>query len=402
MEMQPTKTSKESLFSVFFVFLRLGCTSFGGPVAHIGYFHDEFVRRRRWLSDEAYTDLVALCQFLPGPASSQVNYAVGFVRHGWIGGILAWTAFTLPSAILLIAFAYGLHWFGNPEEAGWILGLKLAAVAVVAKAIWGMGTTLCTDRSTLSLAILAAVVMLLFPFGWTQVAVIAGGGLVGWLIPSKEKGNAPKQRVLAPPLKRRTGILCLTLFFVLLVGLWFLTLISGSHLVAVSEAFYRSGALVFGGGHLILPLLEQTVVRPGWVDQSIFLAGYGAAQAVPGPLFSFAAFLGTAMNESPNGWIGGIFCLIVIYIPSILLVTGILPFWSRIRQNQMARRALRGTNAAVVGLLLAAFYTPVWTSSVASPAAVAFVLTGFVLLHVWRLPPWVLVILSGLGGWLFF
>ncbi len=394
------KTSKHSLLSLFLIFLRLGCTSFGGPVAHLGYFRDEFVRRRKWLSDEAFADLVALCQFLPGPASSQVNYAVGFLRKGWIGGLIAWAAFTLPSAIVLILFAYGLASFGDPDGAGWVLGLKLAAVAVVAKAVWGMGTSLCTDRGTISLAILAGVLMLLLPYGWTQIAVIVGGALIGWIFFRVNERNGSGGS-MAVPLSRRVGFICLTLFAGLLVGLWLLTLFWDNRFLAVFEAFYRSGSLVFGGGHLVLPLLEETVVRPGWIDQSTFLAGYGATQAVPGPLFTFSAFLGTAMNEAPNGWWGGLFCLAAIYVPSVLLVTGLLPFWDRVRRNHAARRALRGTNAAVVGLLLAAFYDPVWTSAVGSPKAVAFVLAGFLFLQFWKLPPWALVILSGFAGWAF-
>lgn len=386
-----------SLLSLFLVFLRLGCTSFGGPVAHLGYFREEFVRRRRWLTEEAYADLVALCQFLPGPASSQVNYAVGFLRRGWIGGFVAWCGFTLPSAAVLILFAYGLSAFGDPTGAGWVLGLKLAAVAVVAKAVWGMGTQLCDDRTTASLALAAAAGMLLLPGAWTQIGIIVAGALLGWLLlPAPE---AQAAGLAGPtPLSRRAGSFCLLGFAVLLAGSWILTRLADSQALAVFEAFYRSGALVFGGGHVVLPLLEEAVVRPGWIDQSAFLAGYGAAQAVPGPLFTFAAFLGTAMNEAPNGWFGGLFCLVAIYVPSVLLVTGLLPFWERIRANRSARRALRGTNAAVVGLLLAAFYDPVWTSAVISPAAAAFALAGFLLLQFWNLPPWALVILSGIAG----
>lgn len=393
-------SSPHSLISLFLVFLRLGCTSFGGPVAHLGYFREEFVRRRRWLTDEAFADLVALCQFLPGPASSQVNYAVGFLRRGWVGGIVAWSAFTLPSALVLILFAYGLSSLGNPDGSGWVLGLKLAAVAVVAKAVWGMGTQLCTDRATITLALFAGILMLLLPYGWMQISVIAGGAVIGWLFLQTEERKSVGSS-LSVPLRRRTGLLCLGIFAVLLVGLWLATLMFSNQYLAVFEAFYRSGSLVFGGGHLVLPLLEETVVRPGWVDQSTFLAGYGATQAVPGPLFTFSAFLGTAMNDAPNGFLGGIFCLIAIYVPSVLLVTGLLPFWDRVRRNHAARRALRGTNAAVVGLLLAAFYDPVWTSAVISPEAVAFVLAGFLLLQFWKLPPWALVILSGFAGWAF-
>lgn len=392
--------SRPSLSSLFLVFLRLGCTSFGGPVAHLGYFREEFVKRRRWLTDEAYADLVALCQFLPGPASSQVNYAVGFLRRGWLGGLIAWCGFTLPSAVVLILFAYGLSAFGDPAGAGWVHGLKLGAVAVVAKAVWGMGTTLCPDRATVSLALAAGAAVLVVPSPWTQVGVILAGGFLGRLLLSAPSAPSAAGEIGKLPLDRRAGAILLFLFGFLLVGLWALAGATDSRPLAYFEAFYRSGSLVFGGGHVVLPLLEEAVVRPGWIDQGTFLAGYGAAQAVPGPLFTFAAFLGTALNEPPNGWAGGLFCLAAIYVPSILLVSGLLPFWRRIRSNQAARQALRGTNAAVVGLLLAAFYDPVWTGAVVSPTAAAFALVGFLLLRFWNLPPWALVILGGFAGWL--
>jgi len=386
------------LLALFLTYLRLGFTSFGGPVAHLGYFRDEFVSRKKWLTDEAYADLVALCQFLPGPASSQVSYAIGYLRHGWWGGFLAWCGFTLPSAFALILFAYGLTALGDTSGAGWVLGLKLAAVAVVAKALWGMGTKLCRTRTTVTFALVAGALVLLFPTVWAQLGVIAGGALAGWALLDQPPAGAGAKAGKSS-LSSRTGFFCLMTFAVLLIGLWIAAAFSGSRWIDTFEAFYRSGSLVFGGGHVVLPLLEESVVAPGWVDQGTFLAGYGAAQAVPGPLFTFSAFLGASMNASPTGWLGGLYCLVAIYVPSILLVTGLLPFWDRIRSNQAAKRALAGTNAAVVGLLLAAFYNPVWTSAVISPRAAAFALVGFLLLQFWKMPPWALVILSGLAGW---
>jgi len=390
-----------SLSSLFLIYLRLGFTSFGGPVAHLGYFRDEFVTRKKWLTDEAYADLVALCQFLPGPASSQVSYAIGYLQRGWWGGILAWCGFTLPSAFALILFAYGLASFGDAANSGWVLGLKLAAVAVVAKAVWGMGIKLCNTKTKITFAFLAAAVVLLFPTVWTQIGVIVLGAIGGWLLfstASEINGTGGTN----PSLSRKKGALCLALFAVLLVGFWLAASLTQSRAVGYFDAFYRSGSLVFGGGHVVLPLLEEAVVRPGWVDQSTFLAGYGAAQAVPGPLFTFSAFLGASLNESPTGWLGGLFCLIAIYIPSILLVTGLLPFWERIRGNRGAKRALAGTNATVVGLLIAAFYNPVWISAVVSTEAVAFAVIAFLFLQIWKLPPWALVIASGFAGWVIF
>tara|TARA_R100000027_G_scaffold52103_3_gene40838 strand:- start:16067 stop:17257 length:1191 start_codon:yes stop_codon:yes gene_type:complete len=386
------------LLSLFFIYLRLGLTSFGGPVAHLGYFRDEFVIRRKWLTDQAYADLVALCQFLPGPASSQVGYAIGYQRHGWAGGIIAWSAFTLPSAIALILFAYGLSSIGDASDAGWVLGLKLAAVAVVAKAVWGMGIKLCNTRTTASFALISAAVILLFPTAWAQVGVVIAGAIAGWLLLSADTPD-PGHSATGAKRSPRAGCLYVALFAALLLGFWGLSSISDSRWVQYFDAFYRSGSLVFGGGHVVLPLLEEAVVSTGWVDENTFLAGYGAAQAVPGPLFTFSAFLGASMDRSPTGWLGGLYCLVVIYIPSILLVTGILPFWEKIRANRGARRALAGTNAAVVGLLLAAFYDPVWTSAIVSPRAAAFAVIAYLLIQFWKVPAWALVILSGLVGW---
>jgi chromate transporter len=394
--------NRPPLLDLFLIYLRLGVTSFGGPIAHLGYFREEFVRRKKWLTDEAYADLVALCQFLPGPASSQVSYAIGYLRLGWWGGFLAWCGFTLPSAVALILFAYGLTALGDASGAGWVLGLKLAAVAVVAKALWGMGSQLCNSRTTVTFALIAGAVVLLSPTAWAQLGVIAAGALAGWVLLGGPANKTHGQGNPSFSLHPRTGLFCLGAFGVLLIGLWVAASFSESRWVDTFAAFYRSGSLVFGGGHVVLPLLEESVVGSGWIDQGTFLAGYGAAQAVPGPLFTFSAFVGTSMNSAPTGWIGGLYCLVAIYVPSILLVTGLLPFWEKIRSNPAAKRALAGTNAAVVGLLLAAFYDPVWTSAVVSPKAAAFALVGFLLLQFWKMPPWALVILSGLAGWVVF
>ncbi|MGE9291950.1 MAG: chromate efflux transporter [Puniceicoccales bacterium] len=390
--------NRSALLQLFLTYLRLGLTSFGGPIAHLGYFRDEFVVRKKWISDESYADLVALCQFLPGPASSQVSYAIGYIRHGWLGGILAWCGFTLPSAMALILFAYGLSTWGDVSEAGWVQGLKLAAVAVVAKAVWGMGTKLCKTRATITLALAACAIVLLFPTVWAQLGVILAGALAGsTLLPNPPQNHRANDT--GPSGSHRTGALCLVAFGALLIVPSAIATFTHSPLLLTFDAFYRSGSLVFGGGHVVLPLLEEAVVQPGWIDPNTFLAGYGATQAVPGPLFTFAAFLGASMNEPITGWFGGLFCLGAIYIPSILLVTGVLPFWERIRKNQTAKRALAGTNAAVVGLLLAAFYQPAWTSAILSPQAAAFALIAFLLLQFWKMPPWALVILCGFAGW---
>jgi chromate transporter len=371
-----------------FVFLRLGCTSFGGPIAHLGYFRAEFVERRRWLTERAYADLVALCQFLPGPASSQTGFGIGLMRAGLLGGLAAWTGFTLPSAILLILFAFGAHSIGaSSAGAGLLHGLKLVAVAIVAQAVLGMARSLCPDRVRASIATVAMVVMLLVPFPLAQVALIIAGAAAGWILCKAEVATEPDS--LAMPVSRKFGLACLSAFFVLL-ALSLLPLQSG----ALFDAFYRSGALVFGGGHVVLPLLRDAVVTPGWVSDSDFLAGYGAAQAIPGPLFTFAAYLGAVTA----GISGAVIALIAIFVPGILCLLGTLPYWHELRARPAAQAAMRGTNAAVVGLLGAALYNPVWTSAVQSPADFAIAATGFILLTVWRAPPLLAVILSALAG----
>lgn len=382
---------------IFGAFLRLGLASFGGPVAHLGYFRAEFVARRRWLSEAAYADVVALCQFLPGPASSQVAVSLGVLRAGLPGGLAAWCGFTVPSAIAMAAFAYGVGHAGDLAHAGWLHGLKIVAVAVVAQAVWGMARTLCPDRARVTLAIGAALLMLTFPSAWGQVGAIVVGALFGWrFLPAAPTTAGDANFALS----RRFGLLSLATFFVLLLALPFVAAASQSHALALVASFYRSGSLVFGGGHVVLPLLQQAVVAPGWIGADRFLAGYGAAQAVPGPLFSFAAYLGAAMDPSPNGWLGAAICLAAIYLPSFLLLIGVLPFWDRLRARSDVRSALQGVNAAVVGLLLAALYTPVWTSAIGSSLDFAIGLVAFLLLAFWRAPPWLVVVLGATAGWL--
>ncbi len=383
--------------AVFLTFLKLGLTSFGGPVAHLGYFRDAFVVRRRWFDEHTYADLVALCQFLPGPASSQVGISIGLARAGLPGAVAAWLGFTAPSALALIAFGYGVTAFGDGVPAGLLHGLKIVAVAVVAQAVWGMARSLCPDAPRATLAVLAACAALVMPGPFVQVAIIVAGGLAGlaFLGGDAAAGGAP----LGIAVRRRTAVAALAVFALLLAGLPLLAAAGDAQWLALTDSFYRSGALVFGGGHVVLPLLQAEVVPTGWVDADAFLAGYGAAQAVPGPLFTFAAYLGTVADPAPNGWLGALICLAAIFAPSFLLVVGVLPFWEALRRMGRIQRALRGINAAVVGLLLAALYTPVWTGAVSGATDVALALVAFLLLVLWKVPPWLVVILAALGGW---
>jgi chromate transporter len=384
-----------AVLEVLGVSTRLGLTSFGGPIAHFGYYREEYVVRRRWLDEAQYADLVALCQFLPGPASSQVSIAIGTMRAGLPGGVAAWFGFTLPSALLMIAFAYGAQALGV-ADAGWLHGLKVVAVAVVAQAVWGMARSLAPDRPRATLAILAAIAVLASRTAVAQIAVIAAAGLLGRLfLPASEIAPA---RAASVRVGRGVAVAALALFFGLLVGLPIARQVTASHALAVFDSFYRSGSLVFGGGHVVLPLLQAEVVPPGWVSNEEFIAGYGAAQAVPGPLFTFAAYLGAVMREPPNGWIGGAWALVAIFVPAFLLVIGSLPFWERLRERAGFQAALRGINAAVVGLLLAALYDPVWTSAIESAADFGLALVAFGLLAFWRMSPWLVVLLTAAGG----
>jgi len=379
------------------VFLKLGLTSFGGPVAHLGYFRTEFVERRRWLDDKSYADLVALCQFLPGPASSQVGMALGLRRAGWAGALAAWLGFTLPSAIALLLFAYGVSAWSGLAASGAVHGLKIAAVAVVAQAVWGMSRTLCPDRSRAGIAIVAALIALALPTAAGQVGAIVFGALLGrWALPSGALAPATHQDY---GVSRRTGALLLALCAAGLLLLPALSASQPSGWLAATAVFYQAGALVFGGGHVVLPLLQAGVVPPGWVGNDAFLAGYGAAQAVPGPLFTFAAYLGALMPSPLGGWAGGLAMLVVIFIPAFLLVAGALPFWEALRQRAGVQRAMAGINAAVVGLLGAALYDPVWTSAIHSRADFGLALAAFGARLVARLSPALVVLLAAAAGW---
>ncbi len=389
-------SGRGSASEVFGAFLKLGLTSFGGPVAHIGYFREEFVVRRKWLDERAYADLVALCQFLPGPASSQVGMALGLSRAGYAGALAAWTAFTLPSAVALVLFAYGVANLGGLAGGGWLHGLKVAAVAVVALAVLGMARSLAPDRDRASLAVAAAAITLMIPSAWGQVAAIVAGGLAGITL---LKGGAPEDHARLPlTVPKSHAVAALTLFVALLVLLPVLAAGADSQALKLVDAFYRAGSLVFGGGHVVLPLLQAEVVPTGWMSNDAFLAGYGAAQAVPGPLFTFAAYLGAVMGPAPNGLAGALICLVAVFAPSFLLVVGAVPFWEEIRRFPLAQAALRGVNAAVVGLLLAALYHPVWTAGVQSATDYLLAMAAFVLLFLWKTPPWLVVVLCAIAG----
>jgi chromate transporter len=374
---------------VFRAFLVLGLTSFGGPVAHLGYYREAFVIRRRWIDERAYADLVALCQFLPGPASSQVSIGIGLAKAGLPGAFAAWFAFTMPSALALTAFGYGIVAFHDAIPAGLLHGLKVVAVAVVAQAVWGMARTLCPDPPRVTLAVLAAGAVLAAPTPLLQVAVIAAGGLAGLAFLRAEVDA--RHVSLGIEVGKGVAVGALVLFFALLVGLPLLAAAVPSQSLALIDSFYRSGALVFGGGHVVLPLLQSEVVPSGWVTKDAFLAGYGAAQAVPGPLFTFAAYLGAVMGPVPNGWLGAGICLVAIFLAS--------PFWDQLRHLRLVQKALLGVNAAVVGLLLAALYDPVWTSGILGPGDFALASAAFTLLAFWKLPPWLVVALTAAGGW---
>jgi chromate transporter len=381
---------------VFTTFLKLGLTSFGGPIAHLGYFRDELVVRRKWLDEAGYADLVALCQFLPGPASSQVGFSLGILRgNGLLGGLAAWSAFTMPSALILIAFAMGAAAFTGPVAEGFLHGLKLIAVAVVAQAIWGMSRTLTPDRARAAIALAAIAVVVFFSGSFGQIAAIALGACAGlWLCRGEV---APVSGHLNFPVTRRAGAIGLVFFAALLLIPLGVTA-AGSGAIALFGAFYRSGALVFGGGHVVLPLLQAQVVAPNWVSNETFLAGYGLTQAVPGPLFTFAAYLGAVMGPPPNGLAGAAIALIAIFLPGMLLVYGALPFWDALRTRPAAQAAMRGTNAAVVGILGAALYNPVWTTAVSTSRDFALALAGFLFLTVWKIPPWAVVVLLAAAG----
>ncbi|PID01632.1 ChrA protein [Sporosarcina sp. P2] len=384
-------SSIKRLVELFIVSLKLGLTSFGGPTAHLGYFHEEYVRKRKWMDEKSYADLVALAQFLPGPASSQVGIGIGVARAGVLGGLVSFLGFTMPSVVALILFATLLAG-SDISEAGWLHGLKIVAVAIVAHAILGMAKNLTPDVKRKAIALLALVVTVLWQATFTQVSVIVIAGLVGlWLFNVHDTSEAVSMKFLV---SKKMGVICLTLFFTLLGILPLLRELTGSYWVALFDSFYRSGALVFGGGHVVLPLLEQELVPVGWIGSESFLAGYGATQAVPGPLFTFAAYLGAVMN----GWQGGLFATVAIFLPAFLLIVGALPFWDALRNHPKIKGAVMGVNAAVIGILLSALYNPIWTSTILQAEDFALAAILFSMLTIWKMPPWLVVLAGALGG----
>lgn len=389
--------ARGSTGEVFLAFLKLGLMSFGGPVAHLGYFRGEFVERRGWLDDKSYSDLVALCQFLPGPASSQVGMALGLGRAGWLGALAAWLGFTMPSAIALILFAFGVTQWAGLASSGAVHGLKVAAVAVVAQAVWGMAKSMCPDRLRAGVAIVAALLVLVLPSALGQIAAIGMGAVVGrWAL---QIGQLPSARHRNYGVSKRVGAFMLVVFAALLVLLPVAAAATHSLFLSAIAVFYKAGALVFGGGHVVLPLLQTGVVPPGWIGNDAFLAGYGAAQAVPGPLFTFAAYLGAAMPAPWGGWAGGLALLLAIFLPAFLLVVGALPFWETMRQRGAMQKSMGGINAAVVGILAAALYDPVWSSAIHAKADFGLALACFGLLVHGRVSPVVVVAGAALGGW---
>jgi chromate transporter len=398
---EPERTTSRGLGEVVAAFLKLGCLSFGGPIAHLGYLRAELVEKRKWLDDAHYADLVALCQFLPGPASSQVVFALGMHRAGLLGAIVASLCFTLPSALLMIGFAYGVAMIGDLQAAGWLHGLKLAAVAVVAQAVWGMGRKLCPDRARISICIASASVLLAVSGAIAQIGVIAVGGVVGWWL---YRETVTVVSLPADPKPRRQHVAAvgaLVVFFVLLAALPALSSATDSRAIAELDSFYRSGSIVFGGGHVVLPILRAEVVPSGWLTNDQFLAGYGAAQALPGPLFTFSAYLGAAMISGIPRWLNGVWCLFAIFLPAWLLIGGALPFWHRVRSKRWAQAALAGANAAVVGVLLAALYNPVMSEGIRAQGDLVAALVAFLVLEHWKAPPWLVVVaMAGAGQWL--
>ncbi|MGE7625531.1 chromate transporter [Viridibacillus sp. NPDC096237] len=381
----------KSLLEILLVSTKLGLTSFGGPVAHLGYFHDEYIRRRKWMDEKSYADLVALCQFLPGPASSQIGIGIGVMRAGVLGGLVSFIGFTLPSVIVLILFALVLHGL-DIGDAGWIHGLKIVAVVIVAHAILGMAPKLAPDLKRKALVLFALVGTLLWQSAFNQVGIIVLSAIIGFILYKQHTENDEAKTYF--PISRSVGVICLTLFFGLLIFLPILREVTSLSWIAMFDSFYRSGSLVFGGGHVVLPLLENKFIPTGWVSEEAFLAGYGATQAVPGPLFTFGAYLGTVMN----GWQGGLIATIAIFLPAFLLILGTLPFWDSLRRNPKIKGALTGINAAVIGILIAALYHPIWTSSILAPIDFAFAAILFSMLVYWKLPPWIVVLTGAIGG----
>lgn len=383
-----------NLIEVFWIFLKLGITSFGGPIAHLGFFHDEFVVRRKWVNEHAYADLVALCQFLPGPASSQVGMALGFSRAGYLGALAAWIGFTIPSAVLLVLFAFGVSSLTDSIHLSYLHGLKIVAVAIVGQAIWGMITKLCPDKVRASIAVFAAILASLMTSAVSQIGIIAMGAALGIML-LKSRDSLPHSPFMTKS-SRRVGTFLLALFVAILIGLPFVATFYNNASLKQFDSFYRAGSLVFGGGHVVLPLLKNEVVNSNMVSNESFMAGYGAAQAIPGPLFSFSAYLGAVSNALPSGIWGALICLVAVFLPSFLLILGVLPFWESLRKFDQMKFAMKGINATVVGLLLAAFYNPVWTSAILTTKDFAIAIGAFLLLALWKTPPWLVVILTSL------
>lgn len=389
-----TRRPRHGAGEVFWAFLKLGLTSFGGPIAHLGYFREELVIRRRWLDDSTYADLVALCQFLPGPASSQVGFALGLMRAGWLGALAAFTAFTLPSALILLTFAMTAASISGPVGIGALRGLKIVAVAIVAQAVWGMARNLCPDRGRATIAVSAVALLAFIPGAFGMVSAIILGALAGLALGRGAAASVGGHINL--PISRAFGAGALLTFFALLALLPLAA--QQGQIWAVVDSFYRAGALVFGGGHVVLPLLQAEIVQPGWVTPDAFLVGYGLAQAVPGPLFTFAAYLGAVLGPEPNGVAGATLALLALFLPGFLLLVGVLPYWDRFRAMARAQSLMQGANAAVVGILGAALYSPVFTSAIGSPRDFTLALACFVLLTAWQAPPWVVVVVAALGG----
>lgn len=396
------KPNHISVWTIFITFLRLGLTSFGGPVAHLGYFRTEFVDQKKWLSDQEYSDLVALCQFLPGPASSQVGLAIGMMKARYLGALAAWLGFTLPSALLLTIFAFGIAGTQSSGLTAVLMGLKIVAVGIVAHAVWGMAQSLCRGYVQAALAIIATATLLLFPNAIIQVGVIFASGFIGWLlIKTKQSNQQSKQSSFDNLGSRKVSVIWLALFFILLLLLPILASSSNSSALELFDGFYRTGALVFGGGHVVLPLLQTETVGAGLMTNDAFLAGYGAAQAVPGPLFTFASFLGAVNNTPTNGVIGSIICLLAIFLPSFFLIAGALPFLGKLRSNHQMQSVLAGVNACVVGILAAALYNPLWTSTIKGPTEFVMAAAAFIALAFLKAPSWLVVVVCAIGGYIF-
>jgi chromate transporter len=393
----PPTPYRSAALEVFLVALRLGLTSFGGPIAHLGYFHAEYVVRRKWLDEPTYAEVVALCQILPGPASSQVGMTIGMMRAGMLGGVMAWLGFTLPSAVALLVFAYGVAAI-NVAEAGWLHGLKLVAVPIVAQAVWGMASALTPDKQRITIAILAAIAALTFATAWAQVVIIVAAAVIGLRFLSAAQAVPPVRESIGTRQSLGFALAVLGLLGLLLFGLPIVRQLVSHQALAVFDSFFRVGALVFGGGHVVLPLLEHEVVAPGWVTTEQFLAGYGATQAVPGPLFTFSAYLGAVMHPGPLAWLYGVFTLVALFLPAYLFVLARMPLWNLTRTHTHFQAAIRGVNAGVVGILLAALYDPIWTTAVKTPADFSLALALFGMLMFWRLPPWVVVVSAAGGG----